>query len=144
MSGKAPDLRAASILLADPEAFSLKLMREMARDCGVRSVYEATLITDLNLMLETRRPTVAVIDQCFLASIDIARAAHNIGGIDDDGTLPFVLLLGRPTRAVVEQARAHSIRVALCRPFSPRDFWLRLKWVVDRASSRSRANPRFV
>ncbi|MGL5114943.1 MAG: hypothetical protein ACRC7C_06420, partial [Beijerinckiaceae bacterium] len=111
MSSRAPDLRSVSIVLADPEAFSMKLMREMARDCGVRQVYEVSDIEELGRTLEIRRPTIAVIDQAFLTAPTAHSFLCHVSELDVEGVIPLLAILGKPSRAVVEEARIKGIRV---------------------------------
>jgi DNA-binding NarL/FixJ family response regulator len=127
-----PQLQSAFILLADPEPYSLKSLKEMTRDCRVRGISEASNEDDLLLSLGVRYPTIAVVDQKFLHGSTRDDASVRFRPIDNVGTLPVLALFSKPTSKTVLEAKRLGIRVGLCRPFSPKAYWSRMSWLAER------------
>jgi hypothetical protein len=128
-----PQLQSAFVLLADPEPYSLKNLKEMTRDCRVRGISEASNEDDLILSLGVRYPTIAVVDQRFLLCGTREDSPERFRPIDNVGTIPVLALFSRPTSKSVLEAKKLGIRVGLCRPFSPKAYWSRMSWLAERA-----------
>ena len=133
MRFKAPHFPKTSVLLADPNPYTLKLIRDLCREAGVRHMYEVVEPTDLPPTVAAYAIDVFVLDQRILHD-----PASNAWGIIQartgvDGVAPALALYGMPRQRDIIRARQNGIYCALSKPFAPRDFWTRLSWLAQRA-----------
>jgi CheY-like chemotaxis protein len=133
MRFKAPHFPKTSVLLADPNPFTLKLIRDLCREAGIRHMYEVMAPADLPTAVAAYAIDVYVLDQRVLQD-----PASNAWGIlqartGADGVAPALALYGLPRQSDIMRARQYGIYCALSKPFAPRDFWVRLGWLAQRA-----------
>lgn len=133
MRFKAPHFPKLSVLLADPNPFALKLIRDLCRDAGIRHMYEVVAPADLSVLVATYAIDVFVLDQRILQ--DPSSNAWSIlqARTGADGVAPALALYGLPLQSEIARARRNGIYCALSKPFAPRDFWIRLGWLAQRA-----------
>ncbi len=133
MRFRAPDCSNASVLLADPNPITMKVIRDLCRECGVRTMFECALPGDLPAAVSAYAIDVFVLDQRVLD--DSASGAWGIlqARTGVDGVAPALALYGLPRYSALARARRNGIYCALAKPFSPNDFWARLDWLAQRA-----------
>jgi CheY-like chemotaxis protein len=134
MKFRAPNFSSTSIVIADSNLFTLKLLRDLCRECGMHQVIEAQSGPELTEAVAAHTVDVYVIDQTILDQTEASGWTLIDARVGADGVAPVIVLFGLPTTQQVAKARRHGVRLGLCKPFSPKEFWLRLQWLVSRAA----------
>lgn len=133
MRFKAPHFPNTTVLLAEPNPYSLKLVRDMCREAGIRQIFEVANGANLSAAVSAYAIDVYVIDQRIFEEPDTPAWSILQARTGADGVAPALALYGRPRLTDVTRARQNGIYCALAKPFAPRDFWMRLKWLAQRA-----------
>jgi CheY-like chemotaxis protein len=136
MKFRAPQVPNVTVLLADPNAFTMRLLKDMCRECGVQRTVEAASAEDMTAAVAANPIDIMVVDQRILESEDGDGWTIIDSRIAPDGVAPVVMLFGLPMTAEITRARKHGIKLALKKPFSPKEFWLRLQWLACRSNPR--------
>lgn len=121
-----------TVLLADPNPFTMKLLRDLSRECRIRHVVEVSAPGDLAGAVAGHVVDIFVIDQRILDEPE--SPAWNIlqARTGADGMAPALLLFGLPRMSALTRARQNGIGCALAKPFAPNDYWMRLQWLARR------------
>jgi DNA-binding response OmpR family regulator len=134
MKFRAPNFSSTSVMIADSNMFTLKLLRDLCRECGMHRVVEAQSALDLTAAVAAHSVDIYVIDQTLLDETEASGWTLIDARVGADGVAPVIVMFGLPTEQHVARARKHGVKLGLCKPFSPKEFWARMQWLVGRAS----------
>jgi DNA-binding response OmpR family regulator len=114
----------------------MRLLKDMCRECGVQRTVEAGSAEEMMAAVAANPIDIMVIDQRILEGADSDGWPIIDSRIAPDGVAPVVMLFGLPMTADLIRARKHGVKLALRKPFSPKEFWMRLQWLACRSSPR--------
>jgi CheY-like chemotaxis protein len=133
-----PQVGNLTALVADDNPASAKLVRDLCRECGIQRMITVGSAPEFIMAATWSAVDIYVVEQKILEDFDTP-AWHVVDKrVGADGVAPFLMLFSLPRARDVQKAQRHGIRVGLRKPFSPKDFWLRLQWLTARSAPSPR------
>jgi len=128
-----PSLPDIAVLLVDESLYVRRIIRDMLARVGIRRVLEAPDGAEALGILADSRPDVAIIDWnlAILSGEEFIRLTR-APETSPCPTLPIILMLSQPKRAIVDRAITVGVNEIIAKPFSPKILWSRLDEVVHR------------
>lgn len=134
-----PDLSNLKVIVVDDLAFSRTLARSLLVAAGVRHVEMAAGVEEGWRLLCSTRPDLLVLDWELAeqSGIDLLRRIRD-SNESQNPSLPVLMLTAYREELRVRQAILAGISAYLTKPFTPRDFILKVKFCVENRSSSGR------
>jgi DNA-binding response OmpR family regulator len=137
MKFRAPDFSQASVIIADSNLYTLSLLRDLCRECGIHRVFVADSAAGFTEAVAANSVDIYIVDQGILDATEASGWTLIDARVGADGVAPVIVMFGYPTRTHVAKARRHGVKLGLSKPFSPQGFWARMHWLVARGRPSS-------
>lgn len=114
-------------LVADGSAYGARIVRGVLGRTGLRKVVEALDGAEALSALEDHKPDLLILDWQLpvIPARDIVEMVRN-----ETPSMPVVVLMAEPTESAVSGALALKVDAIVARPFSPKEFRLRVERIV--------------
>jgi DNA-binding response OmpR family regulator len=122
---RAPRLPDVPVLIADPDEYSRRIVREVLRAARIRRIQEADSSSVLPQKLNDLQPGVVLLD-LDLPGLSQPSVINSL----QTCLVGVVVTTRRATPSIVESSRKVAAGGMIVKPFTPRSLWLRVQTVI--------------
>lgn len=125
------NLRDLVILVADPSAFTRRVINGMLRGFGANKILEAEQSTGLFQALSSQKIGILLCDLQLPPHGGLALTRTIRGNADNENrTLPILLMTSNTSEKIVKNARDSGANMVVAKPMSPNSLYDRLGWIA--------------
>lgn len=125
------NLRDLVILVADPSAYTRRVINGMLRGFGANKILEAEQSTGLFQALSSQKIGILLCDLQLPPHGGLALTRTIRGNADNENrTLPILLMTNNTSEKIVKNARDSGANMVVAKPMSPNSLYDRLGWIA--------------
>jgi CheY-like chemotaxis protein len=125
------NLRDLVILVADPSAYTRRVINGMLRGFGANKILEAEQSTGLFQALSSQKISILLCDLQLPPHGGLALTRTIRGNADNENrTLPILLMTNNTSEKIVKNARDSGANMVVAKPMSPNSLYDRLGWIA--------------
>jgi CheY-like chemotaxis protein len=125
------NLRDLVILVADPSAYTRRVINGMLRGFGANKILEAEQSTGLFQALSGQKIGILLCDLQLPPHGGLALTRTIRGNADNENrTLPILLMTNNTSEKIVKNARDSGANMVVAKPMSPNSLYDRLGWIA--------------
>jgi two-component system, chemotaxis family, chemotaxis protein CheY len=125
------NLRDLVILVADPSAYTRRVINGMLRGFGANKILEAEQSTGLFQALSSQKIGILLCDLQLPPHGGLALTRTIRGNADNENrTLPILLMTSNTSEKIVKNARDSGANMVVAKPMSPNSLYDRLGWIA--------------
>ncbi len=125
------NLRDLTILVADPSAFTRRVINGMLRGFGANKILEAEQSSGLFQALSSQKIGMLLCDLQLPPHGGLALTRTIRGNADNENrTLPILLMTSNTSEKIVKSARDSGANMVVAKPMSPNSLYDRLGWIA--------------
>ncbi len=125
------NLRDLVILVADPSAYTRRVINGMLRGFGANKILEAEQSSGLFQALSSQKIGILLCDLQLPPHGGLALTRTIRGNADNENrTLPILLMTNNTSEKIVKNARDSGANMVVAKPMSPNSLYDRLGWIA--------------
>ena len=125
------NLRDLVILVADPSAYTRRVINGMLRGFGANKILEAEQTTGLFQALSSQKIGILLCDLQLPPHGGLALTRTIRSNADNENrTLPILLMTNNTSEKIVKNARDSGANMVVAKPMSPNSLYDRLGWIA--------------
>lgn len=125
------NLRDLVILVADPSAFTRRVINGMLRGFGANKILEVEQSTGLFQALSSQKIGIMLCDLQLPPHGGLALTRTIRGNADNENrTMPILLMTSNTSEKIVKSARDSGANMVVAKPMSPNSLYDRLSWIA--------------
>jgi CheY-like chemotaxis protein len=125
------NLRDLVILVADPSAFTRRVINGMLRGFGANKILEVEQSTGLFQALSSQKIGIMLCDLQLPPHGGLALTRTIRGNADNENrTMPILLMTSNTSEKIVKGARDAGANMVVAKPMSPNSLYDRLSWIA--------------